>query len=105
MKKPRRKQTEERETQLGLVPDVLEELKSIFHILETEGGGKSDFISLFGMVSAKYAKIKGTANEQALQRSTSAKMFFSQFRMRNSAPYGTNHYPVKINSKSCSKSV
>jgi hypothetical protein len=57
---------EEREAQLGLIPDVLEELKSIFHILETEQGGKVDFISLFGLVSAKYPKIKGTANERAI---------------------------------------
>jgi hypothetical protein len=55
-----------RERQLGLIPDVLEELKSIFHILETEQGNKEDFISLFGLVSSKYPKIKGTSNQQAL---------------------------------------
>ena len=58
--------TEERDAQLGLVPDVLEELKSIFHILEKDKGGKAEFISLFGLVGAKYTKIKGTANEQAI---------------------------------------
>jgi len=57
---------EGKETQLGTIPDVLEELKSIFHILETEGGGKAEFISLFGLVSGKYPKIKGTANERAI---------------------------------------
>jgi hypothetical protein len=57
---------DERERQLGLIPDVLEELKSIFHILETEQGNKEDFISLFGLVSSKYPKIKGTSNQQAL---------------------------------------
>jgi len=56
----------ETEWKLGLTPDVLEELKSIFHILETEGGGKADFISLFGLVSSKYPQIKGTANERAI---------------------------------------
>jgi hypothetical protein len=55
-----------RERQLGLIPDVLEELKSIFHILETEQGNKVDFISLFGLVSSKYPRIKGTSNQQAL---------------------------------------
>ncbi len=55
-----------RDTALGIVPDVLEELKSIFHILENEGGTKEDFISLFALVSSKYTKIKGTPNQQAL---------------------------------------
>lgn len=57
---------ESRKRQQSVVPDVLEELKIIFHILETQQGTKQDFISLFGLVSAKYPKIKGTANEQAL---------------------------------------
>jgi hypothetical protein len=55
-----------KETRLGIVPDVLEELKSIFYILERENGHKEDFISLFGLVSAKYPKIRNTANQQAL---------------------------------------
>lgn len=55
-----------RERQQSVVPDVLEELKSIFHILETEQGTKADFISLFGLVSVKYPNIKGTSNQQAL---------------------------------------
>lgn len=55
-----------RDTQLGTVPDVLEELKAIFRILEKEGGTKEDFISLFALVSAKYPKIKDTPNQQAL---------------------------------------
>jgi len=55
-----------RERQQSVVPDVLEELKSIFHILETQQGTKQDFISLFGLISAKYTSIKGTASEQAL---------------------------------------
>lgn len=55
-----------RDTQLGTVPDVLEELKTIFGILEKEGGTKEDFISLFALVAAKYPKIKGTPGQQAL---------------------------------------
>ncbi|GAA4090926.1 hypothetical protein [Mucilaginibacter panaciglaebae] len=57
---------EVRERQQSIIPDVLEELKSIFHILETQQGTKQDFISLFGLVSTKYHSIKGTANQQAL---------------------------------------
>jgi hypothetical protein len=57
---------EDKDTQLGLIPDVIEELKSIFHILEIEGGGKADFISLFGLISTKYPKIRNTPNQQAL---------------------------------------
>jgi len=57
---------ESRLRQQSVVPDVLEELKSIFYILETRQGTKADFISLFGLVSAKYPNIKGTANQQAL---------------------------------------
>jgi len=57
---------EDRETKLGLIPDVLEELKSIFHILETEQGGKAEFISLFSLVGRKYPQVRGTANERAV---------------------------------------
>jgi hypothetical protein len=57
---------ESRQRQQSVVPDVLEELKSIFHILETQQGTKEDFISLFELVSGKYPNIKGTANQQAL---------------------------------------
>ncbi|OYD46366.1 hypothetical protein CHU00_06660 [Sphingobacterium cellulitidis] len=55
-----------RDTQLGDVPDVLEELKRIFSILENEGGTKEDFISLFALVVAKHPKIKGTPSQQAI---------------------------------------
>jgi len=57
---------EGRKRQQSLVPDVVEELKSIFHILEKEQGTKDDFFSLFGLVKAKYAGIRGTASERAL---------------------------------------
>ncbi|MES2277921.1 MAG: hypothetical protein V4592_17975 [Bacteroidota bacterium] len=55
-----------REVQQGLVPDVIEELKSIFHVLEKEQGNKDDFISLFGLVKAKYAAIRDTPSQRAL---------------------------------------
>ncbi|RKR84288.1 hypothetical protein BDD43_4520 [Mucilaginibacter gracilis] len=59
-------EADSREVQLGLVPDVLEELKTIFHILENEGGNAEDFVSLFGMVKTKYAGIAGSPNEAAI---------------------------------------
>jgi len=55
-----------REAQQGLVPDALEELKRIFHILETENGAKSDFIGLFRLVSSKYRRLAGTPSQRAL---------------------------------------
>lgn len=55
-----------RDRLLGLVPDALEELKSIFLVLEREGGNKADFIALFGLVRAKYAALAGTPSETAL---------------------------------------
>lgn len=55
-----------REQQLGIIPDILEEFKSILYILERDKGGKEEFISLFGLVSAKYPQIKGTVNEEAI---------------------------------------
>lgn len=54
------------ERRMGIVPDVLEDLKSIFQILEKEEGTKQDFISLFTLVSSKYPQIKGTSSQQAL---------------------------------------
>lgn len=55
-----------KEQQLGIIPDILEEFKSIRYILERDNGGKAEFISLFGLVSAKYPQVKGTANQDAL---------------------------------------
>lgn len=57
---------DDKDTQLGLIPDVLEELKGIFRILEKENGDKEDFISLFKLVSSKYPKIKDTPNQSSL---------------------------------------
>jgi hypothetical protein len=57
---------DDRERQQSVIPDVIEELKSIFHILETEKGTKADFLSLFALVSSKYQRIRGTSNQQAL---------------------------------------
>lgn len=42
----------------GLVPDALEEIKQVWHTVESKGGDKADFISLFKLVSAKYERLK-----------------------------------------------
>lgn len=43
--------------QLGLIPDVLQELKEIFLILEKDDGNKQDFFNMMEMVRAKYGHI------------------------------------------------
>lgn len=55
-----------RETQLGIIPDVLQDLKTIFHILENENGTKDDFYSLFASVKARYYNIAEIANFTAI---------------------------------------
>lgn len=49
---------EEYDDRLGLIPDVLEELKTLFNILKKEGGTKDDFFSLFSLIKSKYPGIK-----------------------------------------------
>lgn len=43
--------------QIGLIPDILQEMKEIFSILEKEDGDKKDFFNLMEMVRAKYGQI------------------------------------------------
>ena len=43
--------------QLGLIPDVLQELKEILSVLEKEDGNKQDFFNMMEMVRAKYGQI------------------------------------------------
>jgi hypothetical protein len=42
---------------LGLIPDVLEEIKEVFGILAKEDGTKQDFMSLMKLVQQKYPRI------------------------------------------------
>ncbi len=51
---------EAKEQQIGLVPDVLEEVKSIFNILSREDGNKRDFFSLMKLVKEKYPGISSS---------------------------------------------
>lgn len=48
--------------QLGLLPDVILELKEIFGILEKEDGSKQDFFALAAMISEKYGRIGSNPN-------------------------------------------
>ncbi|RKR83338.1 hypothetical protein BDD43_3543 [Mucilaginibacter gracilis] len=52
--------------ELGLVPDVLEELKYIFYQLEQTDGTKADFLELFGEVTEKYPELKDSAKLPAI---------------------------------------
>lgn len=54
----------------GLVPDVMEEIKSIVHTIEIQGGTKEDFISLFKLVSSKYPRIISSRQFQAINEWT-----------------------------------
>lgn len=56
----------DRDRLLGLVPDAIEELKSIFQVIEKEQGTKDDFISLFALVKSKYEALAGTPSQTAL---------------------------------------
>lgn len=57
---------DERYIQLGAMPDVIEELKGIFNILERENGSKEDFISLFALTKSKYPQLANTENLKSL---------------------------------------
>lgn len=51
-----------KEQQVGLVPDVLGEVKSVFSIIAKEDGNKNDFFGLMRLVREKYPKIGSNSN-------------------------------------------
>jgi len=53
--------TSERD-QVGLVPDVLEEIKKVFQLLIKEDGNKKDFFKLMASVNSNYPKIGSNPN-------------------------------------------
>lgn len=57
---------DEKEDQIGLVPDVLEEIKSVFNIIAKEDGNKSDFFSLMKLVSGKYPSLGSNPNIKSI---------------------------------------
>jgi len=52
----------EKEEQVGLVPDILQELKQVFAILAREDGNKNDFTRLVKAVREKFPKIASSPN-------------------------------------------
>lgn len=56
------KDDEAKAQQIGLVPDVLQELKTVFAILEKEDGNKKDFFNLMEVVRQKYGQIGSNPN-------------------------------------------
>ncbi|RNL55572.1 hypothetical protein [Pedobacter jejuensis] len=50
----------------GLVPDVLEEIKTIIQTVESGDGTKEDFISLFKLVSTKYPQMAESRHLDAI---------------------------------------
>ena len=63
-----RESEDERYIQLGVMPDVIEELKGIFNILERENGSKEDFISLFALTKSKYPQLANSENLKSLNQ-------------------------------------
>jgi len=51
-----------REEQVGLVPDVLEEIKEVFGLLAKEDGNKKDFLDLMKVVKENYPGIGSNPN-------------------------------------------
>ncbi|MET4083904.1 hypothetical protein ABIB40_003877 [Pedobacter sp. UYP30] len=51
-----------KEHQVGLVPDVLEEIKMVFDTLTKEDGNKNNFLNLMRLLSDKYPKIGSNPN-------------------------------------------
>ncbi len=47
---------------LGMVPDLLEEIKSLAGMAET----KADFLSLFKLIAAKYPQVAGSPQQSAI---------------------------------------
>lgn len=51
-----------KEEQIGLVPDVLQEIRQVFSALAAQDGNKKDFFRLMQQVSADYPKISSHPN-------------------------------------------
>lgn len=48
--------------QLGLIPDVIYELKEIFELLARQDGNKADFFRMIHLVCEKYGRIGSNPN-------------------------------------------
>jgi hypothetical protein len=58
--------TEDRYDQVGLIADVLHELKSVFAELENRAGDKRDFFRLLGKLKEEYGPLSGHPSVAAL---------------------------------------
>lgn len=50
----------------GLIPDVLEEIKSVIHTIKTEDGTAGDFKNLFKLLSSRYPQLKVSPHLEAV---------------------------------------
>jgi hypothetical protein len=55
-----------REARLGLIPDLMEELKTIFYMLERESGTREDFVELFRPLAARFGSVITNPNYAAV---------------------------------------
>lgn len=62
--------------QVGLVADVLEELKHVFAHLVSSGGGKEEFLSMLALVKQRYPGIGAHPSAGALTRSVVERVSF-----------------------------
>ncbi len=53
---------DEKEQQIGLIPDVLQEIKEVFSFLAEEDGTKKDFFNLMEVVRNKYPQVGSNPN-------------------------------------------
>lgn len=74
-----------KEQQIGLVPDVLQELKIVFTLLEKEDGNKKDFLNLMEVVREKYKQVGSNPNIGRINEfiSTHAPFHLSQEELEN----------------------
>lgn len=61
---------------LGLIADVLEELKGIFRVLREKEGTRHDFFSMIGMLKANYPAIRESKNLAAINKLIREKLPF-----------------------------
>lgn len=59
---------DEKQQQVGLVPDVIQEIKEVFSLLAAQDGNKNDFFGLMETVRQNYPKISSNPNIGSLNK-------------------------------------
>lgn len=59
---------DEKQQQVGLVPDVIQEIKEVFRLLASQDGNKKDFFGLMEKVRENYPKIASNPNIGSLNK-------------------------------------